>query len=240
MLEAAFWGAVTAGSLLVGAAVALVGRPSRRIVGLTMGFGAGALIAAVAYELVSEAFDASQGAAAAGFVGGAIAFYVGNRIVSERGGESRKSMEQPSGLASSAGAIVLGTVLDGIPESFVLGASLQADSAVPFAVVVAVFVSNVPESLSATVGLRDSGWRASRLLALWGSVVAVSVACAALGWFALGEMGSSGGPLALGFAGGALLVMLADTLIPEAFELGGAEAGLLTALGFGLGFFLSA
>lgn len=238
MLEAAFWGLVTAGSLLIGATVAIVARPGRRLVGLTIAFGAGALIAAVAYELVLEAFETSFALAATGFALGALAFYGGDWLIDRGGGHGRKRMGGPS-LSGVASAIVLGTVLDGIPESFVLGASLRTDGVVPTAVVVGVFVSNLPESLSATSGLLASGWARGRLLAMWGSVVAASVLAAALGWIALDRLGTGGGAFALAFAGGALLVMLADTLMPEAFELGGREAGLFTALGFALGFALS-
>lgn len=240
MLEAAFWGLVTGGSLLVGAGIALAVRPGARVVGLTMAFGGGALLAAVAYELVLEAFETSASRAAVGFATGALAFYVGDWLIDRRGGHDRKRMERPTGLAGSAHAIVLGTVLDGIPESFVLGASLQAEGVVPVAVVVGVFVSNVPESLSATTGLRQSGWTRGRLLAMWSAVVAASILAAAAGWWALDSIAASNGAFALGFAGGALLVMLADTLVPEAYDLGGREAGLLTALGFALGFSLSA
>jgi ZIP family zinc transporter len=239
MLEAAFWGLITGSSLLVGAGVAILIRPGHRTVGLTMAFGAGALIAAVSYELVLEGYESSIEGATLGFIAGALVFYVGDLLIDRRGGAGRKSMKSESGLAGSASAIVLGTVLDGIPESFVLGASLQADGVIPVAVVVGVFVSNVPEALSATTGLREAGWTSSRLLGMWSAVVAVSVIFAALGWWALDSMGAATGAVALGFAGGALLVMLADTLMPEAFELGGREAGLLTALGFALGFSLS-
>lgn len=240
MLEAALWGLLTAGSLLLGAAIALMTRPGRRVVGLTIAFGAGALIAAVAYELVLDAFETSAGGAALGFGAGALAFYAGDRLVDRRGGHGRKSMAGASDLSARAGAIVLGTVLDGIPESLVLGTSLRADGVVPVAVVVGVFVSNVPESLSATTGLRQSGWSSARLLAMWSAVVAVSVLGAVVGWWALGSMTGAQGAFALSFAGGALLVMVSDTLVPEAFELCGREAGLLTALGFALGFALSA
>ena len=239
MLEAAFWGFLTAGSLLVGAAIALLVRPGRRAVGLTIAFGAGALIAAVAYELVLEAFAKNTNSAALGFASGALVFYVGDFLIDRRGGQGRKSMDAGSGLAGSATAILFGTVLDGIPESFVLGASLYTDGVVPVAVVVGVFVSNVPESLSATTGLREAGWSSRRLLEMWSAVVAVSVLAAALGWWTLDVMPASDGAFALGFAGGALLVMLADTLMPEGYKLGGREAGLFTALGFALGFALS-
>jgi len=189
---------------------------------------------------VLEAFETSTAGAAAGFTAGALAFYVGDWLIDRGGGDERKSMQRPSGLAGGASAIVLGTVLDGIPESFVLGASLQTDDAVPVAVVVAVFVSNVPEALSATTGLRESGWSSGKLLGMWSSVVAVSILAGVAGWWALDAMEAANGAFALGFAGGALLVMLADTLFPEAIELGGREAGLLTALGFAVGFSLSA
>ena len=204
-----------------------------------MAFGSGALIASVAYELVYEAFDTDLALASAGFAAGALAFYVGDWAIDRRGGHGRKSMAGQHQLAGSANAIVLGTVLDGIPESFVLGASLLQEGIVPVAVVVGVFVSNVPESLSGTSGLVEAGWSRRRIVTMWSAVVGVSVLSAAAGWLLLDAMPNAAGAFALAFAGGALLVMLADTLMPEAFELGGREAGLLTALGFALGFALS-
>ena len=238
MLEAAFWGLVTAGSLWVGAVLAVYVRPGTRWIGAALAFGSGALIAAVAYELVLEAFETDLQFAAIGFASGALAFYVGDWAIDRRGGHGRKSMHGEDQLAGSSSAIVLGTILDGIPESFVLGASLLEGS-VATAVVVGVFVSNVPEALSGTSGLLRAGWTRERVFTLWSAVVAVSVLAAALGWYALDSMPTATGAFALAFAGGALLVMLADTLMPEAFLLSGREAGLLTALGFALGFSLS-
>jgi len=142
-------------------------------------------------------------------------------------------------LAGSASAIVLGTVLDGIPESFVLGASLLQESAVPVAVVVCVFVSNVPEALSGTSGLLEAGWTRGRVFRMWSIVVVASVIATVAGWLLLDTIPTAGGAFVTAFAAGALLVMLADTLMPEAFELGGREAGLATALGFAVGFGLS-
>ena len=239
MLETVFWALVTAGSLLVGAGIALTFRPGNRLVGLTIAFGSGALIAAVAYELVLEAYDTNAGLAGSGFALGALTFYVGDWLIDRYGGHGRKSMSGERQLAGAAPAIVLGTILDGIPESFVLGASIQSEGVVPVAVVVGVFASNVPESLSATSGLREAGWSGARLIAMWSAVVVVSVLAAVLGWWSIDAMSSDGGSLAFGFAAGALLVMLSDTLMPEGFELGGREAGLLTTLGFAVGFALS-
>lgn len=239
MLEAALWGLVTAGSLWIGAALAVFARPAGRWIGLAMAFGSGALIAAVAYELVFEAFETDSAFAAVGFAIGALAFYGGDWAIDRRGGHGRKSASGQHQLAGRADAIVLGTILDGIPESFVLGASLQEGSGVTVALVVGVFVSNIPESLSATSGLRTAGWTTGRVFALWSAVVAASVVATAAGWFLLNLMPTGAGASALAFAGGALLVMLADTLMPEAFELAGREAGLITALGFAFGFALS-
>lgn len=238
MLEAGFWGLVTAGSLWVGAALAAYARLGNRLIGLALAFGSGALIAAVAYELVLDAYETDLTFAAVGFSAGALTFYVGDWAIDRRGGHGRKSMHGEHQLAGSASAIVLGTILDGIPESFVLGASLLEGS-VATAVVVGVFVSNVPEALSGTSGLLQAGWTRGRVFTMWSGVVAVSVLSAMLGWYALDSMPAATGAFALAFAGGALLVMLSDTLMPEAFALGGREAGLLTALGFALGFGLS-
>jgi ZIP family zinc transporter len=239
MLEAAFWGLVTASSLWVGAALAAFGRLNERAIGLALGFGAGALIAAIAYELVIDAFETDLNLASVGFACGALTFYVGDWLIDRRGGEGRKSMTGDSQLAGSASAIVLGTVLDGIPESFVLGASLLQERVVPVAVVVGVFVSNVPEALSGSAGLLAAGWHRARVFKMWTAVVAASVLATVTGWLLLDRMPTAGGAFVTAFAAGALLVMLADTLMPEAFQLGGREAGLVTALGFAVGFGLS-
>jgi zinc transporter, ZIP family len=239
VLEALVWGIVTAGSLWVGATLAAYARLSQRVIGLAMAFGAGALIAAVAYELVIDAFETDLRLASIGFACGGLTFYVGDVLIDRMGGEGRKSMTGESQLAGSASAIVLGTVLDGIPESFVLGASLLQEGVVPTAVVVGVFVSNVPEALSGSAGLLQAGWTRVRVFRMWSYVVAASVASTVLGYAVIDAIPSAGGAFVTAFAAGALLVMLADTLIPEAFELGGREAGLVTALGFAVGFGLS-
>ena len=239
MLEAALWGLMTAGSLWVGAALAAFGRLSERVIGLAMAFGAGALIAAVAYELVIDAFATDLRLAALGFACGGLTFYVGDVLIDRMGGEGRKSMTGEAQLAGSASAIVLGTVLDGIPESFVLGSSLVEEGAVPVAVVVGVFVSNVPEALSGSAGLLAAGWSRGHVFTMWTKVVVASVLATVAGWYFIDSIGGAGGAFVTAYAAGALIVMLADTLMPEAFQLGGREAGLLTALGFAVGFGLS-
>jgi zinc transporter, ZIP family len=239
VLEAAFWGLVTAGSLLLGAALVLVARPGRRIVGLALAFGAGALISAVAYDLVLDAFDEQQVWPAVGLALGALTFYAGDTAIDRMGGGGRKRMMGTHQSSGSAYAIVLGTVLDGIPESFVLGASLVTGGSISLAFVAAVCLSNIPEAISGTSGLRAAGWSSRRLLAMWSVVVACSVLAAAAGYATLDAMPGVDGSVVLAFAAGSLLVMLADTMMPEAFELGGREAGLVTTLGFALAFALN-
>jgi ZIP family zinc transporter len=237
--EAAFWGLVGGFALLVGAAVGLWVPTGQRLIGLVMAFGSGVLISALAFDLTQEAF--AQGgldSVAAGMAGGALAFFLGDWIVDHRGGNHRKrSGGQQEG--GSATAIVLGSLMDGIPESVAIGVSLVGGRGVAAPVVVAVFLSNVPESLSAATGLRSAGHSTRYVLGLWTAVAAVSAVAAALGFALLGD--ASGGTVAViqAFAAGAILTMLADTMMPEAFEHGGSTVGLVTVLGFSLAFWLS-
>ena len=147
-----FWGVVASSSLLLGAAVSLVYPLRERVVGLVTAFGAGVLISAVAYELVQEAFNTSSDGVAAGLAAGSLTFYVGDLLIDRMGGDDRKSMDgkQAGGVAL---ALVLGTVLDGIPESAVLGLGLLSGEGVSVAVLAAVFLSNFPEAAAASTGL---------------------------------------------------------------------------------------
>ncbi len=240
MGEAFAWGLFGASSLLVGAALAFGLPIGRRALGLVMGFGSGVLISAVAYELVLEAAANSDGgwAVALGLSAGAVTFYLGDLLLARHGAHHRKRAE---GMAAGASglAITLGIVLDGLPESFVIGAQMAGGGGVSIAVVAAVFLSNVPEAIAASSGMRASGTTRSRIVALW-TGVALASGLAALAGFGLLE-GSSGGALAfvLAYAGGAIITMLADTMMPEAFEKAGREVGLVTTLGFALAFAIS-
>ena len=239
MLEAAFWGFVGGVSLLLGAALGLRLPVSTRTIGLVMGFGAGVLISALTFELTKEAFDrGGADAVAVGLAAGALSFYLGDRWIDQRGGNHRKRSggEQSGG---SATAIVLGAVMDGIPESMAIGVSLLGGAGVSAAVVAAVFLSNVPESLSAATGLRKAGRSPRYILAMWTVVTVVSAAAAALGYGLLGDASPNLVAGIQAFAAGAILTMLADTMMPEAFEHGGEVVGLVTALGFSVAFLLS-
>ena len=232
MGEAAFWSLLGACSLLIGVEVALALRPSQRVIGLVMAFGAGAMISAVAYDLVLEAAEHDEFArVAAGMALGSGAFLTGDLLIGKAGGAHRKSStgEQQEG---SPLAIVLGAALDGIPEALIIGLSIVLTGSASISFVVATFLSNFPESMAATSGLADAGWQSARIRLLWLSVVGVSVLSGALGYAIFNSQPQSTGASVSGFAAGALLTMLADTMMPEAFQFGGRLVGLFTVAGF--------
>ena len=198
-----------------------------------MAFGAGVLVSAVAFELYLEAAKVveNRGSLALGLFAGSVMFYVGDTLIDRMGGEGRKSMvgRQAGGVAL---AIVLGIVLDGIPESFVVGMDLVSGEGISAAFVAAVFLSNLPEAAGASSGLSRAGWRESRIYWLWAGVTAVAGVAAAAGNGLFADASGDATAFVLAFAAGAILTMLADTMMPEAFEKGGRAAGLLTTFGF--------
>jgi zinc transporter, ZIP family len=238
MVEAGLWGAVGASSLLLGAMIGLALSIPRQVIGLVLGFGAGTLISAMAFELTEEAFRVGGAdAVAIGLALGALAYFAGDQLIARRGGRQRMSSmgEQAD---SSASALLLGAVLDGIPESAVIGITVLEGGTVGVAVLAAVFLSNLPEALSSATGMKR-GHSSRYVLGVWVLVVVVSAISAALGYGGLD--GASGNTIGLiqAFAGGAVLTMLVDTMIPEAIKRGGKAVGLVTVLGFALAYLLS-
>jgi zinc transporter, ZIP family len=240
MGEAFFWGLVAGSSLIVGGAFALRFRFSQARLGLVMGFGSGVLISAVAYELALEAFETSSHTwhVAAGLFAGSLTFFVGDVLVDRMGGERRKDVGGAQAIGPPL-AIVLGIVLDGIPESAVIGLGLLQGDGVSAAFVVAVFVSNVPEAVAATAGLDRSGWPGRKILGLWVGVTAISGLAALAGYALLDGVAPALIAFVLAFAGGAVLTMLADTMMPQAFEHGGKLTGVVTTFGFVVAFALT-
>jgi ZIP family zinc transporter len=205
-----------------------------------MAFGAGVLVSALAFELTAEAYvRGGLGATAAGLALGSLAFFAGDRAVDRMGGAGRKRARGP-GPDSAALGIALGALLDGIPESAAIGISLLEGGGVSVAVVAAVFLSNVPESLSAATGLRAT-MSTRQILALWGGMALVSALAAALGHQLLGGASPDWVAGIQAFAAGAILTMLADTMFPEAFDATERTpfTGVLTTLGFALAALLS-
>jgi zinc transporter, ZIP family len=237
-MAAAFgWGTLAASSLVIGAVLALLFRIKLPLIGLIMGFGAGVLISAVAFDLVEEAADkaSGRGATLVGIFAGCGVFFGGDWLIDRLGGSDRKD---PTGAQEngSALAIVLGTVLDGIPESMVIGLTIFEGGAVGAAYLAAVFISNLPESISSTSGLATSGWKKSRILWMWTAIALISGLASLAGYGLFQNSSPDTTAFVLAFAGGAILTMLAETMMPEAYEHGGKWVGVVTTLGFAVAF----
>ena len=141
---------------------------------------------------------------------------------------------------SSAGlAIALGTLLDGVPESFVVGVSTLGGGHQSALAVAAFFLANFPEALSSTAGMKQAGRTSAFIFGLWGGIVAASAAAAAVGHYVLAGDPGSGAALALGVAGGAIVAMVVDTMLPEATDDAHRFTGIVTAAGFLAAFILS-
>jgi zinc transporter, ZIP family len=237
-MGAAFgWGTLAASSLVIGAVVALLVRIGLRTIGLIMAFGSGVLISAVAFDLVQEAVDKSSGHgwAVGGFFAGCLIFFGGDWLIGRMGGGQRKDPDG-SQEGGSALSIVLGSVLDGIPESMVIGLTIFEGGAVGAAYLTAVFISNLPESISSTSGLVTSGWKKSRILWMWIAIALVSGLASLAGYGLFQNSSPDTVAFVLAFAGGAILTMLAETMMPEAYEHGGKLVGIATTLGFAVAF----
>ena len=235
------WGIVASSSLLLGGVVAGWLPIGRRALGLIIAFGAGVLISAVSFELVQEAFETSpwEGGTALGLFLGSLVFFSGDWLIDRSGGADRKRVDGGQSQAFAL-PIVLGIVLDGIPESFVLGLTVLDTGTVSAAFLAAVFLSNLPEAIAASSGLLHTGWRKSRVLGLWVLVIVASGIAALAGYGLLDDASPTAIAFVLSFAAGAILTMLADTMMPEAFEHGGRLAGMVTTFGFALAFGISA
>jgi ZIP family zinc transporter len=237
MASAFGWGVLAGSSLVIGAIVALLFRLSLRVIGLIMGFGAGVLISAVAFDLVEEAVEKGSGAewVAVGMFAGCGVFFGGDKLIDRFGGSERKDATggQESGSALS---IVLGTVLDGIPESMVIGLTIFEGGEVGAAYLAAVFISNLPESISSTSGLVGGGWKKARILWMWIAIALVSGLASLAGYGLFQDSSPDTVAFVLAFAAGAIITMLADTMMPEAFEHGGKLVGVVTTLGFVVAF----
>jgi ZIP family zinc transporter len=222
MLEALGYGALAASSLLIGAWIGLTGELDRRAVGLVLGFGAGALISSVSFELAEDGVRIGGGPSVGiGLAVGALTYYVCDGVV-----------ERHSGGGATGNALALGAFLDGIPEQLVLGIGIATGEGVSVGLLGAIFVSNLPEAIGASNGMRAAGRGRPTILRLWLAVTIVLTLATVAGF---GIADSASGELlggVNGFAAGALLVMLVDSMIPDAARQAGRPAGLVTTLGF--------
>ena len=224
MIEAFLFGAIAQSSLVLSGWLPYFVRIPERIVGLLAGIGAGALISAVAFGLIPETHILAQIDSAAWLLLGAIVFIVLDRFVDRRLGSD--SSGGPLG-------IVLGAVIDGIPESVIFGIQIASGAPISVAFLAAVIVSNVPQALAPSADLKKSGWKIGRMTMMWGSVVLACAVASSLGFVVASSMDARDvGARAAAIAAGGLLAMLTDSLIPFAYDKGGIGAGFATVVGF--------
>ncbi|MGY4643924.1 ZIP family metal transporter [Cellulomonas sp. URHB0016] len=238
--QAGLWGLVAGAALVLGALVGWWLRVPQRVVAGIMAFGAGVLISALAFDLVDEA-ERTGGLAATvvGFLAGALAYVGANVALSRRGARHRKrSQDQQPGAdeSGSGAAIAIGALLDGVPESVVLGLSVLGGAGVGVPVLAAIVISNVPEGLSSASGMRQAGRSPVYVFGVWGGIAVASGLAALLGVLLLQDAPAQVVAAITAVAAGAILVMVADTMIPEAFERTHLYAGLIATVGFLLAF----
>lgn len=242
-LHAGLLGLLGASSLLLGAAVGYWLRLPHSAVAGAMAFAAGVLLALVSFDLIERSYQAAGLLPTSiGFIGGVALFTGCNQLLIRSGGQHRKrsGCNPCERQTSSAGlAIALGTLLDGVPESFVVGVSTLGGGHQSALAVAAFFLANFPEALSSTAGMKQAGRTSAFIFGLWGGIVAASAAAAAVGHYVLAGDPGSGAALALGVAGGAIVAMVVDTMLPEATDDAHRFTGIVAAAGFLAAFILS-
>lgn len=251
MITASVFGLISGSALFIGALIGLYIAVPRSVRAVIMAFGSGVLISALTFDLMERSLQSgSFYSVALGFTLGTILFVVGDYIIDRFGGHHRKqthgklktakkrSLKNAHG-DSTGYAIFLGALLDGIPESLAIGAGLAAGQGIGLSMMVAVFLSNLPEGISGSHAMRNTGRSKSYIMAVWAATIASSACAAALGYALLGQAPGEILAVTLALAAGAILAMIADTMIPEAFAEGGRFVALATALGFLLAFIVS-
>ncbi len=228
-------------SLILGVIIGTVFKISQRVIAAIMAFGSGVLICALTFGLMEEAFKhGGFDAIVIGFLVGGVVFIGGDFLVHRYGGRNYKKKKHSRTVKDTNGkAIILGAALDGIPESIALGLSLLEQNGIGLLMLAAIFLSNLPESLSSVDDLRKEGISTKQIYFSWSIVSISSIVAAILSFFFLKNISLNTRGIIESFASGAILAMLADSMMPEAYEEGGYLIGILTMLGFLTAFILS-
>ena len=235
MLNALLWGLIANSSLILGGLIGSWFTLSKRTLGIILAFGAGTLFSAVAYELVFESIRLARGSGftAIGFFSGALAFFLMDTLLEKIGGGSGEDSSQ-SGQSRLIIPMVLGIVLDGVPESAVIGIGLLEDGVVSLAILIAIFLSGGPEAIAGTAGMKSAGWSRPKIFGLWFGICIILSLSTVAGFSLFGNASVFTLQFINSFAGGAILMMLTNSMIPESYEYSGKLAGIFTVLGFAL------
>ena len=246
MITAAVYGMLASSGLLVGALIGILSTPPRRLVAAVTAFGSGVLVSALSFDLMGEAFAlGSPTFVIVGFLAGALLFVIADLILERIAARALRRDEEdgdPRGVTPAATggvALLIGAVLDGVSENTAIGISLAADPSLGLVLLVAVFLGNVPESLGSAVGMRHAGCSRRHILTVWGAAAAACTLASIVGYALLGGLSANLTGALLAVAAGGILAMLADTMMPQAFEDGGPVIAMATAGGFACAFRLS-
>jgi ZIP family zinc transporter len=253
---ALLYGSIASSSFLIGVLLGLFTSPPRRVVAAVIGFGAGVLVSALTFDLMREAFDHGGAAyAIGGFLLGAV-IYVAADIGLERMAakspkrtgrdatdvvpDAARKHESPETATVAGTALLVGALLDGIPESIAVGVSLHAEGpGLGLVLLGAVFLGNVPESLASASAMEAEGRSRVYIVSVWAVVAVVCLAATVAGYALLSGLSPGWTSAILALAAGGILAMLADTMFPEALERGGPFVALATAVGFSCALLLS-
>jgi len=231
--------------LIAGAVIASYVNVKKSIIASIMAFGAGVLIATLTFSLIEEAYDLVNDlwSVVLGFTLGGVSYGIVNYILTKKslGAKHRKRSHGENaggGEAASGIALMIGSLMDNIPENMALGISIAAGGVVNIVLIAGIFISNFPEGLASSQGMKNSGKSKTKILILWLVVAVIGTIASGIGFSVLANANKDIISIALSFASGAILVMLAESMIPEAFEEGGMNIGLATGAGFMVAFIL--